>query len=202
MLTIGLTGGIASGKSLASQFFAERGAAVVDLDLIAREVVAPGEPLLAAVFERFGNDLKLPDGTLNRRALRTLIFSQPAERTALEALMHPAIRSRLQHRLDSIKLENSAPYIIVAIPLLAASRDAYVLDAVIVVDCDEPLQCERLMRRDHHTLEEAQTIIRAQPSRESRLHIADYVLHNAESPDQLAAQVQTLDQRFRAPSPG
>jgi len=197
----GLTGGIASGKTVVSDWLHDLGAAVIDLDLIAREVVTPGEPALSLIFEHFGDTLRLADGTLNRRALREIIFTHPAERHWLNALLHPLIRTRLAHRVSELKSINSAPYIIVVVPLLAAAPEQYAFDGVIVVDCAEPRQRERLQRRDGHAEREAQLILDSQPSRQQRLDLADFVLHNEGDLSDLHTQVRQLDQRLRTPPP-
>jgi dephospho-CoA kinase len=174
MFKVGLTGGIASGKSLVADLFAEAGASIVDTDLIAREVVAPGEPGLAAIVEQFGDEVIDATGELDRRHMRTLIFGSESRRQQLENLLHPLIRTRTLTRIDSA----TGPYVMVVVPLLAETGFAELVDRVLVVDCDEATQTRRLMARDVHTSEEARRIIAAQASRAERLAVADDVIDN------------------------
>jgi dephospho-CoA kinase len=174
MFKVGLTGGIASGKSLVADLFAEAGASIVDTDLIAREVVAPGEPGLAAIVEQFGDEVIDATGELDRRHMRTLIFGSESRRQQLENLLHPLIRTRTLARIDS----TTGPYVMVVVPLLAETGFAELVDRVLVVDCDEATQTRRLMARDVHTSEEARRIIAAQASRAERLAVADDVIDN------------------------
>jgi dephospho-CoA kinase len=174
MFKVGLTGGIASGKSLVADLFAEAGASIVDTDLIAREVVAPGEPGLAAIVEEFGDEVIHATGELDRRHMRTLIFGSQSRRQQLENLLHPLIRTRTLARIDSA----TGPYVMVVVPLLAETGFAELVDRVLVVDCNEATQTRRLMARDVHTSEEARRIIAAQASRAERLAVADDVIDN------------------------
>jgi len=174
MFKVGLTGGIASGKSLVADLFAEAGASIVDTDLIAREVVAPGEPGLAAIVEQFGDEVIDATGELDRRHMRTLIFGSESRRQQLENLLHPLIRTRTLARIDSA----TGPYAMVVVPLLAETGFAELVDRVLVVDCDEATQTRRLMARDVHTSDEARRIIAAQASRAERLAVADDVIDN------------------------
>lgn len=174
MLKVGLTGGIASGKSLVADLFAEAGASLVDTDLIAREVVAPGEPGLAAIVDQFGEEVVGADGELDRRHMRTLIFSSKTRRRQLEALLHPLIRARTLAAIDTA----GGPYVVVVVPLLAETGFAELVDRVLVVDCDEAAQTQRLMARDAHSADEARRIIASQASRAERLALADDVIDN------------------------
>ncbi|MCC8470093.1 dephospho-CoA kinase [Xanthomonas phaseoli] len=173
---VGLTGGIASGKSALAAEFEKLGVPVIDADVIARQVVAPG-PILDAIVERFGRDILLPDGTLDRQSLRQIVFADAAKRQALEAITHPAIRVELQRAA----LAAEGPYVIVAIPLLAEAggRKTYPwLDRILVVDLPVELQHARLIHRDRTTTELANQMICAQASREQRLALADDVVIN------------------------
>jgi len=192
---VGLTGGIASGKSALTTQFEALGAIVVDADGVAREVVEPG-PVLSAIAERFGTHVLQPDGRLDRRALRELVFADEELRLALEAITHPAIRERLHQRCRAAE----GPYAIAAIPLLteAGGRSAYPwLDRIVVVDTPVEVQHARLMQRDGISAELADRMIAAQASREQRLAIADDVVVNDGKVESLAASAETLDRRYR-----
>lgn len=194
--TIGLTGGIASGKSEVSRRFEAQGIVVADADVAAREVVAPGSPALARIVERFGVDIVQADGTLDRPLLRQRVFANDDERRALEAITHPAIRRRMM----DICVAAPGPYVIAAIPLLTeiGGRAAYPwLDRILVVDTPAALQHARLLRRDNINAELADRMIQAQATREQRLALADDVIVNDGHPDALQAQVEALDQRYR-----
>jgi dephospho-CoA kinase len=156
-LVVGLTGGIASGKSAVAAMFVAHGAGLVDTDAVAREVVAPGEPGLEAVRAAFGFKVLSPSGELNRAALRALVFEDDAKRRQLEALLHPLIRARTLAKLAEI----SAPYAVVAVPLLVETDFGKLVDRVLVVDCPEHTQLERLMKRDAIPRPEALAMLRA-----------------------------------------
>lgn len=193
---VGLTGGVASGKSEVSRRFQARGVEVADADIAAREVVAAGEPALAAIARRFGPGMLQADGQLDRRRLRELVFADAQARRDLEAITHPAIRQRL---LDQAHAATS-PYALVAIPLLAegGGRDAYPwLDRILVVDAPGHLQHARLMARDGVDAVLAQRMIDAQASPEARLALADEVIVNDGDPLHLDLAVARLDARFR-----
>ncbi|NIK09647.1 dephospho-CoA kinase [Xanthomonas arboricola] len=193
---VGLTGGIASGKSALAAEFEKLGVPVIDADIVARQVVAPG-PILDAIVGRFGTAILLPDGTLDRPALRQIVFADPAQRKALEAITHPAIRTELQRAAR----EAVGPYTIVAIPLLteAGGRMTYAwLDRIVVVDVPVSLQHARLMQRDGITAKLADQMIAAQASCAQRLAIADDIVSNEGNTDQLAQQAQRLDATYRA----
>ncbi|MEA5668648.1 dephospho-CoA kinase [Stenotrophomonas sp. MH1] len=194
--TIGLTGGIASGKSEVSRRFEALGIVVADADVAARDVVAPGSPALARIVERFGVDIVQADGTLDRALLRQRVFANDDKRRALEAITHPAIRRRMM----DICFAAPGPYVIAAIPLLTevGGRAAYPwLDRILVVDTPVALQHARLLRRDNINAELADRMIQAQATREQRLALADDVIVNDGHPDALQAQVEALDQRYR-----
>lgn len=174
---IGLTGGIASGKSALEKAFVKHGIVVADADLLAREVVQPGTPALAAVVERFGRDVLQPDGQLDRAALRQRVFGDESERRALEAILHPAIRVRLHE----ICRQASGPYAIAMIPLLAegGGRAAYPwLHRILVVDTPAEVQKTRLMQRDGIDAALAEKMMAAQASRSERLALADDIVVN------------------------
>ncbi|MCR6686417.1 dephospho-CoA kinase [Pseudoxanthomonas sp.] len=193
---IGLTGGVASGKSEVTRRFEALGVHVADADVAAREVVEPGQPALAAIAERFGRAVLLADGTLDRRRLRERIFADAGERRALEAITHPAIRARLEAQCRAA----SGPYAIAAVPLLveAGGRAAYPwVDRILVVDAPVQVQHARLMRRDGVDETLASRMIAAQATREARTAIADDVIVNDSHPDHLDAMVMALDARYR-----
>jgi dephospho-CoA kinase len=171
---VGLTGGIASGKSTVTRLFEALGVPVIDTDVLAREVVAPGEPLLAEISARFGAGVLAEDGSLNRSALRAIVFADAAARTDLEQLTHPAIRARLEERSATLR----GPYQLLVIPLLVETAGKTPVDRVLVVDCSEPIQIRRLQARDGTPLEQARQILAAQASREARLAMANDVIVN------------------------
>jgi dephospho-CoA kinase len=191
-MIIGLTGGIASGKSTVARLFAARGIPVIDLDQVAREVVAPGTPLLARVIERFGPAVRQADGSLDRRALRRQVFAHPEERRALEALLHPAIFRRAAELVAAA----DGPYRIIVNPLLAEMGAAGRYDRVLVVDCDEALQRARLAERDRSPPEEIDNILAAQATRARRLALADDVIVNDGDLAALEAKVEALHARY------
>ncbi|MBV6670026.1 dephospho-CoA kinase [Xanthomonas euvesicatoria pv. eucalypti] len=192
---VGLTGGIASGKSALAVEFEKLGVPVIDADVVARQVVMPG-PVLDCIIDYFGPGILLPDGTLDRSALRKIVFADLTQRKALEAITHPAIRAELQRAAQAAE----GPYAIVAIPLLteAGGRAAYPwLDRVLVIDAPVELQHARLMRRDGSTPELADQMIAAQASREQRLALADDVVVNDGQPAHLIRTAHELDARYR-----
>ena len=194
---VGLTGGIASGKSAVADRFARKGIAVVDADVAAREVVAPGQPGMEEIAAAFGRAMLRADGTLDRAALRAHVFNDDAARKRLEGILHPRIR--VQMRADADLVEG--PYAIVAIPLLAegGGRTAYPwLDRILVVDVPRAMQVARVMARDGIDATLAERMLAAQADRAARLAIADDVLVNDTTLDALDAQVEALDRRYRA----
>jgi dephospho-CoA kinase len=192
MLVIGLTGGIGSGKSSVCRQFADLGVPVIDTDQIAREVVAPGQPGLAQVRETFGNEVLTAEGELDRALLRKRVFADPEARQRLESILHPLIRTRMEEQLAALE----APYAIVAIPLLVEGGRQAQLDRVLVVDCSEELQIERVCQRDGASREQAQAILAAQCPRASRLEAADDVIYNDDNIAALKPQVAKLHQHY------
>jgi dephospho-CoA kinase len=189
---IGLTGGVASGKSTVANLFSALGVPIVDTDLLAREVVAPGSPLLREITERFGGQVRSGDGTLNRQELRKRIFEDPEQRKWLEALLHPAIRELTDARCEAA----TGPYVIVAIPLLVETGGADRFDRVLVVDCEPELQLARLMARDGNSREQAQRMLDAQAPRAARLAVADDVIRNDGDIASLRDQVEKLHRQY------
>jgi dephospho-CoA kinase len=191
-LRIGLTGGIASGKSTVAQRFLDLGVPVIDADETARAVVAPGTPGLDQVIQRFGGGMIAANGELDRRALRDLIFSDPGARRDLEAVLHPFIRADMEGRAQSAV----GPYIVMAIPLLVEGGSPDRVDRILVVDADEAVQLQRVMARDGCSLEQARAILASQASRAARLAVADDVLLNAGTVTDLRQAVDRLHERY------
>ena len=189
---VGLTGGIASGKSTAAKFFGALGVPILDSDQVAREVVEPGQPPLERLVERFGRGILTPDGHLDRPALRNIVFSDPRARADLENLTHPAIGAALEARSASA----GGPYQILVIPLLVEKNLGAHVDRVLVVDCDEELQIRRLHARDGSTRSQAQAILDAQVSRSARLKAANDVIRNDADMSAVQAQVGALHARY------
>ena len=193
LFRIGLTGGIASGKSTVADMFAELGATIVDTDVIAREVVRAGEPALGEIRERFGDTVIDATGNLDRATLRKLVFADDDARLDLEKILHPRIglETRRQAGLTS------GPYQIIVVPLLVGSPLQKIVDRVLVVDCDEETQIQRLLNRDAETAEQAHRMLAAQASREARLAIADDVISNDQDLQKTLQQVVLLDRKYR-----
>jgi dephospho-CoA kinase len=189
---VGLTGGIASGKSTAAKFFGALGVPILDSDQVARDVVEPGQPPLERLVERFGRKILTPDGHLDRPALRDIVFADPRARADLEALTHPAIGAAMEARSAAA----GGPYQILVIPLLVEKNLAAHVDRVLVVDCDEELQIRRLRDRDGSTPEQVQAILKAQAPRAARLKAADDVIHNDTDMSAVRDQVATLHARY------
>ncbi len=191
---VGLTGGIASGKSTAAKFFGALGVPILDSDQIARDVVEPGQPPLERLVERFGASILTADGHLDRPALRDIVFSDPRARADLEALTHPAIGAALEARSATA----GGPYQILVIPLLVEKHLGSQVDRVLVVDCDETLQISRLRSRDGSTLEQVRSILDAQASRSTRLKAANDIITNEADMSAVQNQVATLHARYLA----
>ncbi len=191
-LRVGLTGGIASGKSLVANMFVKLGAELIDADQVARELVAPGEPVLPAIRDAFGAEVLTSRGELDRAALRKLVFADADKRRTLDALLHPLIRARLLARLDQVR----RPYAIIAVPLLVETDFAALVDRVAVVDCPESMQLERLMRRDGIPRTEAVAMIAAQADRATRLRAAHDVIDNSGDAEATRRQVAQLHHRY------
>jgi dephospho-CoA kinase len=191
-MRIGLTGGIASGKSTVAQRFVELGIPVIDADESSRFVVAPGQPGLADLTKRFGPGILTAAGELDRRTLRNLIFADPQLRRDLEAILHPLIRADMERRASAAV----GPYLVMAIPLLVESGNPGRVDRILVVDVDEDAQLRRVMARDSTTLEQAHAILAAQAPRAARLRAADDVLVNSGTISDLRRAVDALHERY------
>ena len=194
MLTVGLTGGIGSGKSAASRLFEQLGVAVIDADQVARDVVAPGEPALMAIQAEFGKDVLDNAGQLNRRWLRQQVFDHPDKRRWLEALLHPLIRQQILNWLASRQQDD---YVILTSPLLLETDQHLLTQAIIVVDLPEDIQLQRSCLRDAMTADTAAKIIAAQLPRQQRVESADFILDNSGSLASLEAQVAVLHQQLK-----
>jgi len=192
-LRIGLTGGIASGKSTVSQRFEELGVPVIDADVASRKVVERGKPGLAQVVHRFGLGVLDAEARLDRRALRELIFKDPSLRRSLDAILHPLIRAEME-----VEAAHAiAPYVIMAIPLLVeGGSSAKRVDRVLVVDADETLQIQRVQARDGSSEEQARAILASQANRAARLGAADDVLLNAGTVADLRQAVDRLHEQY------
>ncbi len=192
-LLIGLTGGIASGKTAVSDCFADHDAAVVDTDVIARDVVAPGMPAYLEIVRHFGQDIVLPDGNLNRAELRHRVFADSTERQALEQITHPRIRDQAFEQVRRARAE----YLILVVPLLLKSPLQSMVNRILVVDVPRHTQLERLLARDGTDIATAHAIIAAQSTREERLLAADDVIENNGSLANTRSQVARLDRLYR-----
>lgn len=193
-LRVGLTGGIASGKSTVANMFAELGAEIIDTDVIAREVVAAGQPALAEIREAFGDEVLTDAGTLDRAAMRRIIFADSERRARLEAILHPRIREETIRQAES----GDGPYQVIVVPLLTASPLRGLVDRILVVDCTEETQIRRLLARDAETIGQAQRILEAQASRGERLAIADDVVQNDGEIEATRAQVLALHEIYES----
>lgn len=186
--TLGLTGGIGSGKSAVAEHFVELGVDLIDADQAARWVVEPGRPALAAIAEHFGTQVLQADGQLNRSVLRELIFAAPTQRRWLENLLHPLIAQEVAQFLANAQ----SPYAILVSPLLIESGQYKLTQRVLVIDVPEQLQIERTMRRDKLSIEQVQSILAVQATREQRLQHADDVLSNDRDLAWIRSEVQRL----------
>ncbi|MDP1927523.1 MAG: dephospho-CoA kinase [Thiobacillus sp.] len=193
MFVVALTGGIGSGKSTVADAFAALGVPVIDTDAIARELTAPGEAALDAIRAAFGETVMHADGTLDRAALRRRVFADAAARHQLEAILHPAIRLRVKQALAQL----NAPYALLVIPLLVETGAYHdMLKRILVVDCPEALQLARVMSRSGLRRDEVMAILAAQATRAERLAVADDVILNTASPEDLRVEVASLHQRY------
>jgi dephospho-CoA kinase len=192
-LRIGLTGGIASGKSTVTQRFAELGVPVIDADVASRTVVEPGKPGLARIVERFGPQVLDASGRLDRQVLRTVIFHDSASRHALDAILHPLIRADMEQQAATAQ----GSYVVMAVPLLVEGGNPHHrVDRVLVVDADEALQIQRVQMRDGSTAEQARAILGSQASRAARLAAADDVLSNTGTVAELRQAVDRLHEQY------
>jgi dephospho-CoA kinase len=191
-LRVALTGGIASGKSTVADLFSEYGVPIIDTDVIARQLVRPGEPALEEIRATFGDEVFDADGGLDRKSMREIVFSDPQRRKQLESILHPKIREAVVAQSESV----NGPYQIIAVPLLVGSPIQEFIDRVLVVDCDEDTQLNRLLARDAESEDQARRILAAQASRQDRLAIADDVILNDEELTDTRGQVDALHSKY------
>ncbi|WP_366289243.1 dephospho-CoA kinase [Paenibacillus sp. AN1007] len=191
-MNIGLTGGIATGKSSVSAYLASKGALLIDADVIAREVMEPGHPVLAAAVQRFGQDILHEDGTLDRKKLGSIVFQHPEERKALEAITHPAIRKEMRERAAAYELKHPDKLVVSDIPLLYESGLEDGFTEIMVVYVPRAVQLERLMNRDQMIKADAEARIAAQMDIERKRERADIVIDNSGSWSQTEKQLESF----------
>ncbi|MGF1720098.1 dephospho-CoA kinase [Vibrio kyushuensis] len=192
---VGITGGIASGKTTVADLFHQHfDIDIVDADIIAREVVQPESEGLNAIIAHFGLDIVTNSGELNRAKLREQIFSNPEEKQWLDNLLHPMIRHKMKNDIEAV----NSPYALLVIPLLVENNLQQMTDRILVIDVDEQTQIERTMNRDSVSFEQAQSILSAQTSRETRLSFADDVIKNDTENKKLMPQITELHQKYLA----
>ncbi len=194
MLKIGLTGGVGSGKSTACRMFDELGAAIIDADLIARDLLQPGAPAVARLAALFGDGVLDAAGHLKRAELRQMIFSDPNKRRNLDSVMHPLIYAKIAEEIPQAQ----GIYCIIAAPLLLETAPAGLADRVLVIDCPLKQQLARVLQRDGVDWRQARRIIQSQMPRRRRLAMADDVIDNSNSIAHLAEQVQNLHQFYKS----
>jgi dephospho-CoA kinase len=192
--TVGLTGGIGSGKSTVSDLFAALGAEIIDTDEIARALTASGQPAVSKIAQEFGPEVVGGDGALDRGRMRELAFSDTNVRERLQNILHPLIRAEVQSRLAA----TDAPYAIVVVPLLVESRGYKFANRILVVDCSEEQQVERVTRRNGLARSQVEAIMATQVSRNERLAAADDVIRNEGDVAELHAKVKELHQKYLA----
>jgi dephospho-CoA kinase len=191
---VGITGGIGSGKTAVTDQLEALGIDVVDADLAARVIMEPGKPALAAVAERFGSGILLPDGALDRAALRRIVFAEPAQRHWLEQLTHPLIGEEIRSQLAAA----DSPYVALSSPLLLETNQKDLCELIVVVDVPEETQVERTVQRDDNDEAQVRRIMAAQLPRQERLDAADRIIDNSGSLEQLRQQVEALHESLLA----
>ena len=199
MKIVGLTGGIASGKSTVSRLLAEAGAQVIDADILAREAVAPGQPAFAAVVDHFGSRILKSDGAIDRDRLAAEVFADPGQKAALERIIHPAVADAMAARLAEIQATAPRSIVVLDVPLLFETGMDTGLDLVVVVDAPEAVQLERLIKRNGLSRDEAQARIRAQMPMAEKRRRADVVIDNGGSLASMRTQVEALWRRLTSP---
>ena len=193
-LLVGLTGGIATGKSTVDAVLRELGAHIIDADVLAREVVEPGEPALAEIAAEFGSGVLGPDGRLDRKALGAIVFADPERRRTLEAMTHPRIRERFQQKIDALRAENFRGLVFFDAPVMIESGNYRNMDRMVVVVTDEATQIARLIARDGIDRDEALRKIRSQMPLSEKAKLADYVVDNSGDPAATAAAIRRVYQ--------
>jgi dephospho-CoA kinase len=192
---VGLTGGIGSGKSAAAERFAQHGIVVIDTDTIARELTGAHGSAMPTIRKHFGDEFITPDGTLNRDLMRQKVFSDPAAKKKLEAILHPMIRAESIKRIHEAK----SAYVILAVPLLFETGGyAGLINTTLVIDCDEAVQIRRTMSRSGMTQEQVRSVMAAQLPRAERLKHADHIIDNNGTIDDLSQQVDRLHKQYLA----
>ena len=189
---VGLTGGIGSGKTTISDLFAELGVDVIDTDAISRALTAKAQPAVAQIAEQFGPDVVAADGSLDRDRMREIAFSEPEARKKLQGILHPLIRAEVQRRLAA----SAELYALVVVPLLVESRGYDFADRVLVIDCSEEQQIERVMHRSGLSRDQVKAIMTTQASRSERLAAADDVINNDGEIADLRSQVEKLHRQY------
>ncbi len=198
MLIIGLTGGIGSGKTTVSQYFENFGVPVIDADQLTRELVAPGQPALKEIAEQLGADLLTTDGKLDRPRLRERIFTHPEQRQILEAILHPRAHEAALQQLTTLRESMRPPiYVILSVPLLIESGWTDLVDRVLVVDTSPAQQQQRASQRDGLSTAQINTVIHSQTDRDTRLAVADDIIHNNTDLPALQSQVTSLHQQYQ-----
>jgi len=201
MRIFGLTGGIGSGKSIVARMFREEKIPVVDADRISREVTAPGKPAHDEIVRRFGAQILLSDGRINRKKLGAIVFSDPGKRTELESITHPTISEGIRDAVSALASEGHAVVIVEAALILEKGRQG-ICEAVIGVRCERRLQVDRIMGRDGISREEALRIVSSQMDPEEKALASDYVIDNSGDLAGTRAQVRALAEKLKAPAPG
>lgn len=194
MFIVGLTGGIASGKTTVSNLFASLGAAIIDTDVISRSLLEPRQEGYNAVLRRFGRSILLDDGQIDRRQLRRLVFNDKSVKIWLESILHPLIRKESRRQINAIK---NADYVVLVVPLLFESDFVSMVDRVVAVDCDKAVQISRLIERDNIDADLAEKIIAQQIPNDERIRLADDVINNNGSVVELKAQIGRLHDQYR-----
>jgi dephospho-CoA kinase len=198
MILVGLTGGIASGKSLVAKLLKDLGAYIIDADEIAHEVIQPGTPAYQEILQQFGREILREDGTIDRTKLGRLVFSDPVRRTILEGIVHPRVFAEEEDRRGQIAQRDPEAVIIFDVPLLIETRAHELMDKVIVVYADRKTQLKRLKERDHLDAEEAKRRIVAQLPLSDKKQYADYVIDGMASPQEVAKQTEAIYQELKA----
>ncbi len=188
MLKIGLTGGIGSGKSTVTQIFSDLKIPIIDADIIAHQLVEPGKPAIKAIAKQFGQQILTDQGTLNRKQLKEIIFSDPEQKKTLEQILHPLVFAEMESQIKQL----SSPYCILSIPLLLETQMQDFVDRILVIDCPVEVQLERVKNRDQLNIETIKSIIASQVPREQRRQAADDIIINDADTQALAEQVKKL----------
>ena len=194
MIKIALTGGIGCGKSTVCKIFSQHVVPIIDTDIIARELVEPGEDALVEIIDYFGSDILLSDGSLNRKALAAKVFNNSKNKEHLESILHPRIRNATQSQISKL----NTCYAIIAIPLLIETNQQSDYDYIAVVDCSEDQQIARTISRDHRSLDEIQSIINSQVSRKERNSLADDIIDNTGDIKTLRTHIEQLHNKYMA----